>query len=132
MRAARDENKENVPPRLTIQEVIKNYQTFSFGQDNFEFQMLITVLTKDVLLLSTRHCEKLIRKFIIFTAIFNFPHPIQVKYVGGHLSKEELSRVIAFRAIDERATPSSGRLFFHIFDPVKHPRKQESLTLNDT
>jgi len=38
MKASRDDNKENVPPlRTSIEEALRNFQTYSFGPYTFEF-----------------------------------------------------------------------------------------------
>jgi len=94
--------------------------------------MLIFALTRDVLVLSEKYIHRLICKFWVFTPIFNLDHALQIKYVGRDLTKSEQTRTIAFRAIDEKRAPASGRFFFHVFDPIKVPRHPESLTLNDT
>ena len=68
-----------------IENLVRDYASFDFGEFTFDFRLLMHVMTSELLLVSEDSTEMLIGKFYYFTKHFNLGFAsMQLKEIDVH------------------------------------------------
>ena len=68
-----------------IENLVRDYASFDFGEFTFDFRLLMHVMTSELLLVSENSTEMLIGKFYYFTKHFNLGiASMQIKEIDRH------------------------------------------------